>query len=378
MAFGCTAPDARPGGERPPASDFAGVFDLVREIHLEETSQVVNVAIRVHADPVRGFLVADEREAQVRWYREHGALLWWGGRRGQGPGEFEAAIEAVPLPSGGVVVGDRSGRLTVFDPPGTEPVRTMETQMRHLAGLWVHDAATLLISGFHPAGPMEPRLHVWSMESQRIERSFFAPLPASANPELSAVVGWTRSTLRADTVVAAFATMDTLFFFESGVPVRQVPFPPSQFRRVSAPEGPARSGPGEGAEFLSRFDYVSDIFALGDEGVLIQYQSVIPDEALGRRWHLLGMTWDGIRPGLDRTTELPSRQEGRMAACSPPPRQCGPARTPFHSTSGRRDRHRPERPSERGAPPHPGVGPRDPPVGLSAIATSPPASSPWR
>jgi len=277
---------------------FDSAFQVVDRVALEETPSVVNVSIRVTPDPWGGWLVADGREAQVRRYAADGTLLWRAGRRGQGPGDFEAAVAAVRLPSGEVVVADRNGRLTFFEESGREVLGTVPTGIRMVEGLWALGTESLLISGHHPDGPLGPRLHVWSLEEERIEHSFFSPLPESPNLDVSAVVGWARAARRDDTIVATFTTMDTLFLFpEEGEVVRKVPLPPSRLRRVAESEDPGQvTDPRERFEILTRFDYVTELYAGPGGDLLLEYRSLVPHDEAGvewGRWHLLGISPEG-------------------------------------------------------------------------------------
>lgn len=281
---------------RAPSVSFGEVFRVEDQFTLEETESVVNVVIRVSPDPQGGYLVADERESQIRRYGSDGRLLWHLGRQGAGPGEFRGAVGAVRLSPGEVAAADRTGRLQLFDDSGgrAELLRTVDTGVRGLEGIWSLAADTLLISGFHPDGPMGPRLHVWSMEAGEIVRSFFDPLSRAANPEISVVAGWTRAAVLDDTIVALFATMDTLFFHSrEGALERRLPFPEGRFRPVPERGPEAGVSPGEVVEFLSRYDLASDVLPTADGRLLVRYQTPVADDAWTRRWHVMVVTREG-------------------------------------------------------------------------------------
>lgn len=283
------------GGGGVPAPRFDSVFVIEERVVLEESPAVVNVGIRVVPDPDGGYLIADERESQVRRYADDGTLLWYAGRRGQGPGELQAAVAVARLPSGEVVAGDRSGRLTFFDSSGERVLATVPTGIRVMDGVWVLGPDELLISGHHPEGPMGPRLHVWSVSANEIGRSFFSPLLSTPNRDVSVVVGWSRAALRADTIVATFTTMDTLFFFSrEGALHRKVPLPSRYLRVVEADEERlAAVGPRERAEALARFDYVGELQITREGDFLVEYRSIASDGTAWARWHLLGLNPEG-------------------------------------------------------------------------------------
>jgi hypothetical protein len=276
---------------------FESTFEIEDRITLEETSEVVNVGIRVTPDPKGGYLVADGREAQVRRYSEDGRLLWYAGRRGDGPGEFQAPTGAVRLPSGDVVVVDRNGRLTILGSSGGEVLRTVPTGIRALDGVWVLGPGELLLSGFHPDGPMEPRLHVWSLSEEEITWSFFSPLLTTPNRDISVVVGWSRAALRGDTILVTFTTMDTLFFYSrEGMLQRKIPLPSTYLRRVEADDQPPSAlAPAERIAALARFDYVGELQITEAGHLLVEYRSLSGDETgiEWNRWHLLGVDRNG-------------------------------------------------------------------------------------
>lgn len=142
---------------------------------------------------------------------------------------------------------------------------------------------------------MGPRIHIWSLTGDSVEVSFFAPLPRASNLQAAAVAGWSDATLKGDSILVTFATMDTIFFFDkAGRELGKMPFPSSRFRRV--PEtNPTNPTPRQRAEWLASFDLVSEIHALRDGTILISYQSLEPTEALGQRWSLLAIPPEGDR-----------------------------------------------------------------------------------
>lgn len=271
------------------------VVSWVDSLQLSETPEALLVTPVVKFDPHGGFLVTDLREAQIRRYGPQGALLWHTGRKGSGPGEFTAPPAVVRLASGEVAGVDRSGRLTVFDSAGRTVLRTAETGLVRVEDLGAIDDTTLLIAGVLGGDVDKPRLHRWSLRSDRIVASFFNPLPRASNRTVSTVAGWTQFALRGDTVAAVFATSDTVYLFTAGGrALRQFPLPSRHFRRGpdQVPRSPSRY---EQAKYLSQFDMVEDVYWHPDGSLFVPYQSRDPARALERRRHLVHVGRTGER-----------------------------------------------------------------------------------
>jgi len=272
-------------------------LEYVRSFDVEETDDVVNVTPNVGIDPRGGFLVADPSEAQIRRYSPDGKLLWFAGRQGQGPGEFTGVTSIVRLASGGIVAADRNGRLTFFDADARRVTRTVETKLRRVEDLEILDDSTLLMSGVDNTGHPGPRLHVWSIPGNAVERRFFAPFSHQTNRTAATAAGFVTASLRGDTIAATFGSSDTIYFFtRDGREAGRIPLASQHFR--PAPKiGASRTitDPRERAEWVSRFDIVAGVHWLPDGTLVVMYQSIVAEQALGRRWHLLGLDRSGAR-----------------------------------------------------------------------------------
>lgn len=276
-------------------ADAAGLTYL-RRFTVQETPEVVNVIPIVAHDPGGGFLVVDVQEAQLRRYEESGRLVWHAGRKGSGPGEFINPTVVARLASGEVVAGQRSGRLSFFDPGGAL-VRTVETGITQMEDIVVLGDSALLLSGIGEGGFEGPRLHVWSLRRDAVSSSFFAPFRGARNRAAAVVAGWTRAAVRNDTIAAIFAVSDTVFLFTlDGRSAGTLPIRSAFYRRPPDRE-PRRviTDPLERARWLSGFDFVADIHWLPDGDLLVPYQSMDADRALARTWHLLGLRRAGGR-----------------------------------------------------------------------------------
>ena len=257
------------------------------ELGLEENEEVINVTPTVTVDPRGGFLVADEREGQLRRYGTDGRLRWRAGTRGSGPGEYRSVARAIRLRDGGILAADRHRRMTVYDSAGTLR-RTMETPFHHVEDLEpVSDSLVLVTGLLGRTGVAGPRLHVWDPVRNRVVRSFFRPFARQANPTAATIAGWSMAAVRGDTIAAIFALSDTIYLFSpAGRALGTVPLRFRRFRHVGGATPEGGSDPVRRARWLGTFDLVQNVHWLPDGRLLVAYQSLRPDEALTRVWHL--------------------------------------------------------------------------------------------
>jgi hypothetical protein len=289
----------------------------VRSFDVEENDAVVNVTPRLRMDPLGGLLVTDEGESQIRRYSPEGKLLWFAGRRGQGPGEFTALVGAARMTSGEVVAVDRHGRLTFFDAEARGVTRTVDTGLLRITDLEVVDDSTLLLAGVGRLGDEGPRLHVWSIHRNALKRSFFAPKARQRNSVAATTMGYVMTALRGDTVAATFASSDTVYFHTlDGRDAGRVALRSESFRRVPDEEpGRTITNPRERAAWLGAFDTVADVDWLPDGALLVAYQSIDAGQAMRRSWHLLAQDRAGVRRFESRNVSsliVGTDPEGRM------------------------------------------------------------------
>jgi hypothetical protein len=282
----------------------------LRAFELRENQEVVNVAPEAFRDPAGGFLVSDEREAQIRRYADDGKLLWHAGRRGRGPGEFEAPTAVVRLRTGEVAAFDRGGRLTVFDGDGQRVLRTVETRLRHLSDAALLDDGSLLVAAIVEGDWDAPRLHVVDPVTGAIRPGAFAaftPFRRSPAKDAATVAGWTRLSVRDGRVAAVFATSDTVYVFDTqGRHLRDIPIPFTRFRPAprSVPRH-ANTDPRARMRWLSSFDLVADVHWLPDGDLLVPFQSIDGTDGTTRHWKLLRMTSaGGLRFELPEASRL--------------------------------------------------------------------------
>ena len=288
---------ARPSGSGSPPVAFEEVIAAVRETHLEENSEVINVTPAVTVDPFGGFLVADFREFQVRKYGGTGTLLWHTGRRGSGPGEFLAPKTAVRLVNGDVLVAELNTRFTLMDSTGVVVRRSLETPFYRIEDVEPINDSLILVSanafGPPPAGPL---LHLWNLRTDTIVRSFFNPFENTSNELVATIGGWAEAAVRADTVAVIYSAADSVFLYNlDGERIRAFQLPSDRRRAVSADDQPSGLTARSRRAFLGGFDLLSDIFWLSDESFLVSYFSVQPGIPDGRQWHLLHVDAAGGR-----------------------------------------------------------------------------------
>lgn len=274
---------------------FENAIRVVDTISLDETPNVLNVRPDVALDPEGGFVVADMQEAQARVYDRRGGLLWYGGGKGEGPGEFNNLRLARRLADGSLLCADRSARFTFFDTVEDTLAGTARSPFYHVEDVEVRDETGLLVSAMLEGDQFGPRIHVWDLENARVVHSFFSPFGKSSNQSAATFAGWTRLALRRDSLAAVFGTSDTVYVFGSdGTEVRKMALPSTRYRPVPTETPGERLTPQEQAEWLASFDLVGDVWWLDSGTILVQYLGILPDPDLSRYdWHLLAMSPSG-------------------------------------------------------------------------------------
>lgn len=262
---------------------------VIGDLTIEEGDTALVVAPMVRRD-AGGFLVADAKESQVRRYDLSGRLLHTLGRRGGGPGEFEAPVAAVRLADGDLVVADLTGRITVFDAHTDSIVRSFRPPVSPIYGMLVGADGELLILG---EGQRERRgelIHVWVPAADSLGPSYFRT-PGDANiRKLASGYGWLAADQRADSLLAVFSLVDTVFVLtRAGAIADRIPLP----SRIYRPITPAPSGkvpPQARRAWSATLVRLTDVFWLPDNTILVQMHQRVDGED---RYRLLHMTRDG-------------------------------------------------------------------------------------
>jgi hypothetical protein len=297
-AIACDRGSPPPVAAHLSARSHSSILRHERTFDVEENDEVVNITPTLRVDGRGGFLVADAGESQIRRYSPEGKLLWFTGRRGQGPGEFYVVVTAARLASGQILAVDRNGRLTYFDAEGERVTRTAETRLMRVTDAEVVDDSTLLIAGVgEKLGDAGPRLHVWSMDRNASKRSFFAPSERQRNRTAAIFGGYVMTALRGDTIVSTFAASDTLYFHTlDGREAGKAALNSESFRRVPRDEpGSMNNNRRKQAEWLSTMDFIAGVDWLPDGAVLVAYQGIEASQAMRRNWHLLAQDRGGAR-----------------------------------------------------------------------------------
>lgn len=142
-----------------PASPFDSVFVLADTLTPEQPgSAPLGLVSGIGFGPGGSFVVADVRSSRITRYDAKGRLLGVIGRRGRGPGEFQAPMFPVIDDRGRIHVMDlQQPRISVFNPDGTllrmvstsSLGRTGEFQVlaggEYLFAAWAHGGNDLLI-----------------------------------------------------------------------------------------------------------------------------------------------------------------------------------------------------------------------------------------
>jgi hypothetical protein len=298
VVAGCNPPDdalphtASSNGFVP----LGSALEWTGQFSLEETDDVINVLIYAAVDPRGGYLVADEREGQVRRYADDGRLLSHFGRRGDGPGEFRAALHASRLPSGEVLVLDMFHRGALLDSTATELVRAFSTPVAPLFGAIGVDSLVLLSGRVadERRGSRETRLHLWNVRTDSLVKSFFSPVIHGAARETAAqMAGFVSADVHDGTVAAVFSLTDTVYLFDmAGEPTGRVAIPAKGFRQLRADSPvPGRDGGiAAGRDWIGSFSLITNVFWLNRDTLLVQYQDRVGPEP---QWRLVAMTRAG-------------------------------------------------------------------------------------
>lgn len=291
-AAACTDTSARPVEKSEPVS-LDAVVRWSDTIPLEESAEVVNVTPKVTADPMGGFVVADSRETQVRLYSPTGDLVHHFASKGHGPAEFQRISAALRLPSGEFLVVDMGGKIAVFDSTGTNVVRTARAPLGPLYEAALVNDTLVAFAGRSPGKASTSLVHLWSLRSDTIVRSFF-PVPPAPKDLAGAYAfnGFANIAVRHDTVAVLFALSDTVYLYTiQGQPAGKINIPFKHFRKVQQPmptNGPLEEFQGWAESFSS----ASHLFWAADGSFLVQY---FDRSNMEPQWRLLRMSRDGQR-----------------------------------------------------------------------------------
>lgn len=290
LVAGCeTGPSATPV-QRPSLPE--SVFRRIHTVTLEESSEVINVAVDVTVEGDGSFLIADAGEARVRKYDSAGRLVYQFGSKGDGPGEFGMPLEVHRLPgTGRLRVLDISKGLLEFGPNGEGYIRASRPPIAPAYTAASLDEGRTLVAGI-VSGAEDPRrlLHVWDLEADTMLRSFF-PTPGDSLTRLVARnFGWADFDRRGDSTVAVAAFTDTVFVFgPQWEEIDRVPLPMDEFPRIRSFD--ART-PDEIEAWLEERLLIIDVHWLGDRSLLIQYQR---PRGTDNEWNLLWTNLSGDR-----------------------------------------------------------------------------------
>ena len=274
MVVGCQSQD---GAISTKEAAFQDVFLVVDSIILQETDSVINVGLNVRSDAEGNYLIADEREKQLRIYSPSGQLLIHFGRGGSGPGEFEYPVALLRSRTGELIAVDGHGRLTTYTPDATRLVRNQATPFHTVYDADIVDDSTLLLSGVSSETP-EMRLHLWDIKSNRLIRSFMK-IP-DIDPAAASAAGIANATVHGDTILALFALSDTIYrFTNSGKTLEAIALKNIGFRSLTVPPPARNAGLDAIKAWTASFSMMSQVYPL-NEGFIVQYsdrENLIPN-----------------------------------------------------------------------------------------------------
>ena len=265
---------------------IGNVVQWTMEIQLEESPQVMAINPHISIDPRGGFIVAENREAQVRIYSNNGTLTRHFGRQGSKPGEFNQVISAVRLGSGEILAVEVGGRLSLFDSIGKGLIDTQSTPLFPVYDIAVVNDSVIAISGRVQGRVGSSLVHLWDLRHKRLVRSFFKPpLPSPEFEPSYAFAGSADVAVRGNTVAAVFALSDSVYLFDlQGVRRRAIEIPSSSFRKMTElmPQG---GDPEAINRWLESFSSSAEVF-LGESVIFLQHYDYVKGQP---RWRLLGI-----------------------------------------------------------------------------------------
>lgn len=272
--------------------DGSQLLTWIDTIDVEENSSVVNVTPRIAPDPeTGGFLVADQRESQVRVYNRRGRLISHFGSLGQGPGEFQMVTALRRLRDGTLIAAEWNGRISIIREDGSSSVTT-STGLIRLEDMEVLNDSLVALTGFNrslPDDQLDTRIHILDYRRGQFVSQFFIPEPLARKSQTAMMAGWTKIAVKADTIAAVFSLTDSVYVYTiDGVLIDRVGFGQRWFRRATdEPATDVARDPNRRAEWLLSLDFVGDVQFLpnGEFGVLLQ--RFIPGTALSYAYELL-------------------------------------------------------------------------------------------
>jgi len=301
---------SRPAGGH---ATFSDVFVIEDTTLLEENEDVINVAPNVDIDGDSLYLIADEREKQLRVYTRSGAITTWFGRKGQGPGEFFAPIKMIRLKSGNLLASDLLSRFSIYSAKGDSLIGTLVTPFTRIYDVDQVADSVLLVTGILSESPNE-RLHLFSLSDTVVMRSFLTP--PSLPPAALDAAGFAMSTIRKDTIYATLSLVDSIYRFSvAGDRLSPIHVAGIQFRPLPPNLPPSNAGPREIAEWYASFSLLTQVVPLTN-GFLLIYQD---RRDMTPVWHAAVLDRKGV--ALADISEAPmyagSFSDGRFAFIRP-------------------------------------------------------------
>ena len=264
------------GGDDPRLVDqdaFSEAFEIVRRLVLEEDDRAMTVLPMVSSGGPGRLLLAEPQEGQVNVYGTDGRLQRVLGRRGEGPGELTLPIAARRTLDGGIVVADPMlARLTFFPPDGEGEPQVVTSPLPLVMGAEDLGEGRYLLSG-QVMSETQPRLlHLWSRETDEIERSFLPMGVPEGSRAYAASYTSVATVLEGDTIWAVWALSDTVYKFNRrGERLGRIPLSlPRPMGVLPSADAGAITDPRAIQAAADAMTQVHGIFILGDGDLTVQ------------------------------------------------------------------------------------------------------------
>jgi hypothetical protein len=259
---------------------------IMRNMALSEGGDIFLVQPDISADPEGGFLISDRMEGRVMRVSDTGEILWWQGRKGQGPGEYEQPL-AVRRLDNQMYVFDFQGRVTVLSEESDSVIATVQLPLYMPADVEAWRSGEFLIAARDPQDHSRQAVWLWKTNTENVQPLFWTT-ESSPSANLAHTAGVTKLAKRNDEVAVVFSLVDSVYLFRADDWSRRRSIGlRGSFRAISADAVPAMLNARTGPAFLSTVDLVVDVHWTDRHGLVVSYQSILNDSVLTRRWHML-------------------------------------------------------------------------------------------
>jgi hypothetical protein len=296
-------------------STFQQLFTVRESVVLQERHDVVTVSPVMIVSPQGGFLIADRREHQLRVYARTGALERVMGAGTETADSLHRPHGADYLPNGDIIATNLApGRLTLVPARTAESAQFIPVPLTPLHGVLALDDHRVLLMGKDAPYPTH-FLHIWDLRSRKIVRSFLPP-PRQLDTMVVSTFGRGHAARRGSRLAVVHELSDTMRFFDlDGNELSRIRIPSD----LILPRGPAPSltSPEEGIAWADQFTFLSDVFWICDDQLIVQWSFGSGDHL---SWRLAQVDTAGREQwSLARTPRLFGVRDGEFLFQDPHP-----------------------------------------------------------